>query len=147
MIPVSINPISIATPTTITNTALEEPQRPFDKTPWGWHLVLNLYDCDPETIRSYHGIYQFVIDLCDLIEMRRFGEPIIVDFGDDPVVSGYSLLQLIETSNICGHFANQSNSAYLDIFSCKSYDPDVATDFCARTFKAQKIAGTFIARD
>jgi len=32
------------------------------------------------------------------------------------------MFQLIETSLISGHFADSSNAAYIDIFSCKNYD-------------------------
>ena len=39
------------------------------------------------------------------------------------------MVQLIETSLISGHFANDTNSAYLDIFSCKGYDPAVVEEF------------------
>ena len=115
--------------------------------PWGWHLVLNLYDCNLEKISSADVIYQFVVDLCELIQMRRFGEPTIVNFGDDPRVAGYSLVQLIETSNICAHFANESSAVYLDIFSCKKFDPEVAAQFCIEVFEAGKGSGTFISRD
>lgn len=114
--------------------------------PWGWHLVLNLYDCNPELITSAEVIKRFVIELCDLIKMRRFGEPTIVNFGDEPRVAGYSLVQLIETSNICGHFANDSSAAYLDIFSCKAFDPHLAAEFCAAAFAAQTMSGVFISR-
>jgi len=115
--------------------------------PWGWHLVMNLYQCDPQLIRSAEAIKQFVVDLCDLIDMRRFGDPIVVDFGDDPNVTGYSLLQLIETSNVSGHFVNKWNSAYIDVFSCKEFDPHIAADFCAQAFKAKQAKGLFIYRD
>jgi S-adenosylmethionine/arginine decarboxylase-like enzyme len=128
-------------------TTMPEPGMDSKPQPWGWHLVLNLYECDPEKIQSAEAIYDFVVELCELIEMRRFGEPMIVNFGEDPRVTGYSLLQLIETSNICGHFANESNAAYLDIFSCKKFDPEVATAFCIKAFEAQKASGTFISRD
>jgi S-adenosylmethionine/arginine decarboxylase-like enzyme len=127
--------------------AMPEPETEGRPTPWGWHLVLNLYDCRPERIRSAEVIRQFVIDLCDRIEMRRFGEPTIVNFGDDPRVAGYSLVQLIETSNICAHFADESSAVYIDIFSCKKFDPEKAAAFCSETFGAQKAAGTFISRD
>ncbi len=135
-------------PVTLTSLTLDEPEQLSTELapPWGWHLILNLYQCDPDLIKSYEAIEKFVIDLCDLIEMRRFGDPIIVDFGDDPSVAGYSMLQLIETSNLTGHFANQSGAAYLDIFSCKKFDPQTAVDFCIKTFKAEKAAGRFISR-
>jgi len=116
-------------------------------TPWGWHLALNLYDCDLERITSADTIRAFVIELCARIEMRRFGEPTIVNFGEDPRVSGYSLVQLIETSNICGHFANASRAAYLDIFSCKQFDPQIAAEFCIQSFQAGKASGVFMSRE
>lgn len=131
----------------ITYQTMPEPGTDGRVQPWGWHLVLNLYDCSPEKIQSADVIYQFVVDLCELIQMRRFGEPTIVNFGDDPRVAGYSLVQLIETSNICAHFANESNAVYLDIFSCKKFDPEIAAQFCTQVFEAGKASGTFISRD
>jgi S-adenosylmethionine/arginine decarboxylase-like enzyme len=134
-------------PITLTTTTLNEPEHSSNNTPpWGWHLILNLYQCDSDLIQSAEVIQEFVIDLCDLIDMRRFGQPIIVNFGDDPTVAGYSMFQLIETSNISGHFANESSAAYLDIFSCKAFDPQVAAEFCIKSFKAKKAAGEFAAR-
>lgn len=131
----------------ITYQTMPEPGTDGRVQPWGWHLVLNLYDCSLEKIQSADVIYQFVVDLCELIQMRRFGEPTIVNFGDDPRVAGYSLVQLIETSNICAHFANESSAIYLDIFSCKKFDPEIAAQFCIEVFEAGKGAGTFISRD
>lgn len=132
--------------TALTYLTMPRPGLPDEHAPWGWHLVLNLYDCNPALITSAGVIEKFVIALCDLIKMRRFGPPTIVNFGEDPRVAGYSLVQLIETSNICGHFANDSNAVYLDIFSCKAFDPQVAANFCAVTFEAQDTKGVFISR-
>ncbi len=102
---------------------------------WGLHTTVDLKDCDPDLIRSADAIRDYVIQLCNLIEMSRFGDPIIVDFGRNPAVSGYSMVQLIETSNISGHFANIDNSAYIDIFSCKLYNPYIVAEFTKTFFK------------
>jgi len=131
----------------IASISMPEPETGGRPDPWGWHLVLNLYDCSLEKIQSAEVIRQFVIDLCDVIEMRRFGEPTIINFGEDPRVSGYSLVQLIETSNICAHFADESRAVYLDIFSCKKFDPEAAARFTIETFRSHKASGTFIKRD
>ena len=96
---------------------------------WGLASSIDIYDCDPATIRDADKIKQFVVELCDLIEMKRFGETQVVHFGEDERVAGYSMVQLIETSLISAHFANQTNATYLDVFSCKPYDPDVVVDF------------------
>jgi len=101
---------------------------------WGIASSFDVYNCDPEVIRSAEKIQQFVIELCDLIKMRRFGETTIVNFGEDERVAGYSMVQLIETSLISAHFANMTNVTYLDVFSCKPYDPEVVADFARRYF-------------
>jgi hypothetical protein len=48
--------------------------------------------------------------LCDLIQMRRFGESQVVRFGADPRVTGFSLTQRIAASPLSAHFAEQSRA-------------------------------------
>ena len=106
---------------------------------WGLHSGIDLHGCNPETVRSPEKIKQFVVELCELIEMKRFGECVVVDFGEDPRVAGYSMTQLIETSLISAHFGHAANPyVYLDIFSCKYYDPKVAAEFAKKFFEAKE---------
>jgi S-adenosylmethionine/arginine decarboxylase-like enzyme len=101
---------------------------------WGLASSFDIYDCDPGTIRDADAIRRFVHQLCELIEMKRFGECVVVDFGEDERVAGFSMIQLIETSLISAHFANASNTTYLDVFSCKPYDPALVEQFAVRFF-------------
>jgi S-adenosylmethionine/arginine decarboxylase-like enzyme len=101
---------------------------------WGIASAIDIYECAPETIRDADSIRRFVVELCDLIEMKRFGETQVVHFGEDERVAGYSMVQLIETSLISAHFANQTNAVYLDVFSCKPYDPEVVEAFARKFF-------------
>jgi len=110
-------------------------QQAVSQSVWGIASSIDIYDCDPDRIRSAELIRQFVIDLCDLIEMKRFGDTQVVHFGEDEKVAGYSMVQLIETSLISAHFANLTNTTYLDVFSCKPYDPDVVRDFAQEYFQ------------
>ena len=105
---------------------------------WGIASSIDVYECDPDTIRDADRIRQFVIELCDLIEMKRFQDTLVVNFGEDERVAGYSMVQLIETSLISGHFANLTNTAYLDVFSCKSYDPEVVAEFAQKFFRGKR---------
>jgi len=104
---------------------------------WGIITCLDIHNCDPQLIRNPEVIKDFVLNLCDLIGMKMYGDPVIVNFGNDERVSGYSMTQLIETSLISAHFANQSNNVYLDIFSCKYYDPEIAATFAKDFFKGK----------
>ena len=110
------------------------PDRQIRTTPWGVSSSIDIYGCDPETIRNADKIRRFVVELCELIEMKRFGETIVVHFGEDERVAGFSMVQLIETSMISAHFANQTNTAYLDVFSCRAYNPDRVAEFSRRFF-------------
>ncbi|MCP1714716.1 S-adenosylmethionine/arginine decarboxylase-like enzyme [Methanocalculus alkaliphilus] len=113
---------------------------------WGLCTAIDLKNCNPDTIRDPQKIHQFVVEVCDLIEMKRFGEPLIVNFGANDRVAGYSLVQLIETSCISGHFANDTSSAYIDIFSCKEYPPQITAEFCKKFFGAEEIRTTVFFR-
>ncbi|MEK7106849.1 MAG: S-adenosylmethionine decarboxylase [Patescibacteria group bacterium] len=103
---------------------------------WGLHAGIDLHGCNAETIRDAEKIKQFVVELCDKIGMKRFGECTVVNFGEDERVAGFSMTQLIETSLVSGHFANQTNTVYLDVFSCRYYNPYVAADFAKEFFEA-----------
>ncbi len=106
-----------------------------EKNPWGVLTSVDIYKSDPKIIRDAKSIERFVYQLCDLIGMKRFGECQIVHFGEDEKVEGFSMMQFIETSLISGHFANASNSIYLDIFSCKFYEPREVSEFAMSFFK------------
>ena len=109
-------------------------QQAADENVWGIASAIDIYDCDPHSIRDAETIRRFVLELCELIEMKRFGETVVVHFGEDEKVAGYSMTQLIETSLISAHFANQTNATYLDVFSCKPYDPEVVRNFAQEFF-------------
>ena len=101
---------------------------------WGIASAIDIYGCDPDKIRDAELIKRFVVELCDLIEMKRFGETQVVHFGEDEKVAGFSMVQLIETSLISAHFANKSRATYLDVFSCKAYDPEKVRVFAQEYF-------------
>jgi S-adenosylmethionine decarboxylase len=116
------------------------------KQPWGLHAVIDLYDCDPELIKSFNSIEEFVIGLCDLIDMKRYGKAMIERFATG-YYEGVSLLQFIETSSITAHFDERENRAFIDVFSCKYFNPETAAEFCKTFFKAGKIKLNTLVRD
>ena len=107
------------------------------KNPWGVLTSVDIYSCDPGTIRSADLIERFVHELCDLVGMKPFGKCQVVHFGEEERIQGFSMTQLIETSLISGHFANASNTAYLDLFSCKFYEPREVAEFAMAFFKGR----------
>lgn len=114
---------------------------------WGLLTCVDLHDCNPDTIRNAEKIRQFVYALCEKIDVQRFGECQVVHFADhNEDVAGFSMVQLIETSLVSGHFANKSNSVYLDVFSCKFYEVHIVVDYAAEFFEAKNHRHTVVLR-
>ena len=113
---------------------------------FGYHLLLDCSNCDRAKIGSRENIYNFVKELVKRIDMIAVGEPIIemMCVGDPKV--GYSLMQLISTSNIAGHFMDISGEVYIDIFSCKPYDVKVAEACVQEFFNPEEIYTRFLHR-
>lgn len=109
--------------------------------PWGLYTSIDLKNCDVSLIRDEDVIKDFIDKLCKLINVKKYGETIIVDFGENDRVTGFSVMQLIETSVISAHLGNQYNGAFvfLDIFSCKQYKPYMAAEFTKKFFKGKKM--------
>ncbi|HRJ13039.1 MAG TPA: polyamine aminopropyltransferase, partial [Alphaproteobacteria bacterium] len=51
--------------------------------------------------------------------------------------AGYTFLQMIETSNIAAHFAENLGEVYIDIFSCRDFDADIAKKVTEDHFQPQ----------
>ena len=114
---------------------------------FGWELVLDLYNCDNRKISSEEAIKNFARELCEVIDMKAYGEPLTPYFGENQEhTKGYSLLQFIETSSITGHFSEGTGAVYLNIFSCKEYDVEIAEKFCKEYFGAETVRSRFIVR-
>jgi S-adenosylmethionine/arginine decarboxylase-like enzyme len=89
---------------------------------WGYHLILDASKCISPKIRCGQNITNFAKDLVKRIDMVPYGEPQLQHFGSGNK-AGYTMVQLIETSNICAHFVEETNDMYLDVFSCKPFNP------------------------
>jgi len=105
---------------------------------WGKHLILDAAGCSPKMIGSSKVIASFARTLVKRIDMVPYGKPQVVMFGSGSK-KGYTLVQLIETSNICAHFVEENNSMYLDVFSCKDFDPLIVKTTLEEYFEARTI--------
>jgi len=121
---------------------------PAQKVTFGWELIMDLYGCNKDTISSEKEIKRFARELCDVIDMKPYGDPHTPYFGENQEhTKGYSLLQFIETSSIIGHFSENTGAAYINIFSCKKYDVELAEKFSREFFGAEGIHSRFIIRE
>ena len=114
---------------------------------WGYHLILDCKSCN-DNVKDANAIREFVKQLVVDIDMKAYGEPVIVHFANhDPQKGGYSLVQLIETSSITGHFVDLTKDSYLDIFSCKEIPTHEALTAVKKWFEPKNIKLYFLTRD
>jgi S-adenosylmethionine/arginine decarboxylase-like enzyme len=111
----------------------------------GYHLILNAKKCVPYTIRSAPYIRDFSKRLVKEIDMIPYKNPQVVMFGTGNK-QGYTLVQLIETSNITAHFVEETNAMYLDVFSCKQFDKEVVEKIVQETFDPKIVDTRFLLR-
>jgi S-adenosylmethionine/arginine decarboxylase-like enzyme len=113
---------------------------------WGYHYILNLGTCNPKAIRNPTTIARFAKTLVRKIDMVAYGEPQVQHFGSGNK-AGYTMIQLIETSNICAHFVEETNDIYLDVFSCKPFEASEVDTVVKFFFQPQRISRRMILRD
>ena len=120
--------------------------------PYGSELILDLHDCDPSKFTRAH-LDDYFTNLCDLIDMEKCE----VHFWDDvgvpieeqqtsPQTKGTSAVCFILTSTIVVHTLDILKAVYVNIFSCKDFDPAVAAKFTEQWFEAGSCKPTFITR-
>ena len=114
---------------------------------WGFHLLLDCSHGDHSSITSRSNISDFVDTLVKKIDMKKYGKLWINKFAThDPSKGGISFVQMIETSNITGHFVDKNGDFYIDLFSCKPYDIKAVVDLVRTYFKPTKIRKRFVYR-
>jgi len=113
---------------------------------YGLEMILDLKGCDLSDL-SREKLHKFFIDLCDLIDMKRHGDPVFwEDTSDIPHLRGVSGFQFIETSNVVCHPLPMLNAVYLNIFSCKEFNIDQALKFCTEFWGATSENHTVVSR-
>ncbi len=115
-------------------------------TPYGMELLLDLKD-RVLTGLSKKMLLDYFVGLCDRIRMKRHGEPYFwEDTSDVPHLHGISAIQFIETSNVVCHPLPLLNSVYVNVFSCKEFDVDLAKRFSMEFWGARSAVANVITR-
>lgn len=119
---------------------------------YGKELILDIHNCDPSTF-TRESIRKYFKTLCKEIKMNPEKLCWWDDYGLEPELQqkeahtkGTSAVQFILTSNITIHTLDILENAYINIFSCKDFDADIAKEFSAKWFKGQIVNSQIIER-
>ena len=105
---------------------------------YGYELIIDLHDCGAENFTP-DGIGRYSVEVCNLIDMNREDFHVWASDPDDyetdpPHLHGTSAVQFITTSSLVIHTLPKLRAAYVNIFSCKVFDPVAALAFTADFF-------------
>jgi S-adenosylmethionine decarboxylase len=119
---------------------------------YGFELILDLHRCNASTFNreSLDGYFEKV---CKAIYMQKCERYWWDDVGvseeekqTSPHTKGTSAVQFILTSTIVVHTLDLLKAVYINIFSCKEFDRDVAEQITKEWFGAKECRTHFIER-
>ncbi len=107
---------------------------------YGKELILDFHDCNFGSFNR-GAISDFLQELCDCINMTRcdlhFWDDVDTPEGEEqtePHFKGTTAIQFMLTSNVTIHTLDLLGSVYINIFSCKDFDADVAANVASGHF-------------
>jgi S-adenosylmethionine/arginine decarboxylase-like enzyme len=95
--------------------------------------AIDLHGCKPERLADADTVRRFVPTVIDAIGMRTPGELRMARFGGGEL-EGWSAMQFIETSSITLHADEVFGRCFVDIFSCRLFDPELAAAIAGEHF-------------
>ena len=101
--------------------------------PWGVHTSIDCNYCNKSLITSENHIRNYILELCDKIKIKQFGDCNIIKNNKE----GYSMSHLSKNSNISGHFIYENDKIFIDLFSCKEYNSYEVIEFTRKYFEAK----------
>ena len=101
--------------------------------PWGMLAAIDLHGCDHRRLADADSIRRFVPTVIEAIGMRAHGPLALERFGDDEL-EGWSAMQFIETSSITIHADEVCDRCFVDIFSCRRFEPELAAAIAVAHF-------------
>jgi S-adenosylmethionine/arginine decarboxylase-like enzyme len=134
--------------TTETDAALTagQPARA-DRQIFGYHLRINMSGCDLDRIRDGAEVLSWVQRMVSPagIDMTEYGDLWMEHFGPEPGKIGWTVFRPITESGIVAHL-NDTGTGFIDIHSCRWFDPDKAIHITKTFFAPKKITHDFTER-
>jgi S-adenosylmethionine decarboxylase len=114
---------------------------------FGVHLMLDGYGCDRSNLDDINMIYNFLDQYPARMDMTKIMPPYVFRYnGTIPEDAGISGFVLIAESHISVHTFPEKQFMSLDMFSCKPFDTQLATETVQAYFKIQKYEAKVLDR-
>ena len=116
--------------------------------PFGYQLLLDLYECKKGAADDLGRCYNFLEGLVEILKVESQSPPFIFRtdakrYPDKAGLSGW--IPLVE-SGIQIHTLTEKDFICIDIYSCRRFNTDPIKDFVRHTFAPKRIDDQFIER-
>ena len=109
------------------------------KSYFGPHLMLDLSECDQKRINDLDFIFNFLNTLPGKIGMAKITQPYVFPYpGLVPEDRGITGFVVMAESHLSIHTFTEKGYAFVDLFSCKPFDTDMARDLIIKAFISKK---------
>ena len=114
---------------------------------FGFHLMLDCYDCLPDKLDSIDACYEFLDGLVSEIGAEKQTQPYVFhtpeQFSGKEGLSGW--VPIVE-SGISLHTLTRTRFVSLDVYSCREFDSNRIIAFTEQFFGPEEIDANFVLR-
>ncbi len=105
---------------------------------YGPHLMLDLNECNPDILDNLDACFKLLNELPPKIGMNKITQPYVFRYqGRFPGDDGITGVVIIAESHISLHTYPQKKFVFVDLFSCKEFDTQLAQDYIIEYFQSK----------
>jgi len=119
---------------------------------YGFELIMDLHECNASKFNR-NSLNGYFTKLCNAINMEKcecyFWDDVGIPIEEkqtSPHTKGTSAVQFILTSSIVVHTLDLLKAVYINLFSCKPFDKDVAEKLTQEWFDSKECKSRFLER-
>jgi len=117
------------------------------KEAFGPHLMLDMTQCNQEKLKDYDFVFSILNDLPEKIGMTKITQPYVFPYsGLVPEDKGITGTVIIAESHISIHTFQEKDYCFVDVFSCKDFDVDLAAEYLIEAFESKKYEKNIVLR-
>ena len=115
---------------------------------FGLHVTIDASGCNKRKLASVTVVYDILNKLPDRIGMTKMTLPYVVKWMDKFAngTEGVSGFVMIAESHLSIHTFPDQDYVFMDIFSCRGFDAEMAVKYLTSAFEATKIEKHILKR-
>ena len=108
-------------------------------THFGEHITIDGYGGSPKRLDSEKTVLSALTELCVLLRMHPLAKPMVVSAPDNHIKDpgGWSGFVIIAESHISIHTFQEKDYCFVDVFSCKDFDVELAANYMIKAFESK----------